>query len=310
MSNDSTQTGSDALSLSDATDMLLDTNAPEEASEVIEEPTEEESTEYEAADDDEGQVEYEEDDSEDTAEDDAEYYTVKVDGEEMKVTPEDLVKSYQLEKAAQKRLQEAAQKRKSAEEQMSAIEQERLRYAQGLQALEQQLTQGYQEPTQEYWNKLYEDDPLEYIKQKDAYRDRREQISRVQQEQAQMYNQALEQERQKMYQIIPEWQDPQTESKEKKEVLKFAQAMGYETQQIQNFTARDVALLRRAYLYDYLQEQKPTVKKKIAKAPKMVKGGSPKTSRQVSSEASKKAFDKLRKTGSKEDAVNFLLSRK
>jgi len=310
MSNDSTHTGSDALSLSDATDMLLDTNAPEEASEVIEEPTEEESTEYEAADDDEGQVEYEDDDSEDTAEDDAEYYTVKVDGEEMKVTSEDLVKSYQLEKAAQKRLQEASQKRKSAEEQMSAIEQERLRYAQGLQALEQQLTQGYQEPTQEYWNKLYEDDPLEYIKQKDAYRDRREQISRVQQEQAQIYNQALEQERQKMYQIIPEWQDPQVESKEKAEVLKFAQHMGYETQQIQNFTARDVALLRRAYLYDYLQEQKPTVKKKIAKAPKMVKGGSPKTSRQVSSEASKKAFDKLRKTGSKEDAVNFLLSRK
>lgn len=310
MSNDSTHTGSEALSLSDATDMLLDTNAPEEASEVIEEPTEEESTEYETADDDEGQVEYEEDDSEETAEDDAEYYTVKVDGEEMKVTSEDLVKSYQLEKAAQKRLQEAAEKRKSAEEQMSAIEQERLRYAQGLQALEQQLTQGYQEPTQEYWNKLYEDDPLEYIKQKDAYRDRREQISRVQQEQAQMYNQALEQERQKMYQIIPEWQDPQVESKEKVEVLKFAQHMGYETQQIQNFTARDVALLRRAYLYDYLQEQKPTVKKKIAKAPKMVKGGSPKTSRQVSSEASKKAFDKLRKTGSKEDAVNFLLSRK
>lgn len=310
MSNDSTHTGSEALSLADAADMLLDTNAPEEASEAIEEPTEEESAEYEAAEEYQGQAEYEEDESEEPAESEADYYTVKVDGEEMKVTPDELVKSYQLEKAAQKRLQEAAEKRKSAEEQMSAIEQERLRYAQGLQALEQQLTQGYQEPTQEYWNKLYEDDPLEYIKQKDAYRDRREQIARVQQEQAHLYNQALEQERQKMYQIIPEWQDPQTESKEKKEVLKFAQAMGYEPQQIQNFTARDVALLRRAYLYDYLQEQKPAAKKKVAKAPKMVKGGSPKTSRQISSEASKKAFDKLRKTGSKEDAVNFLLSRK
>lgn len=318
MSDTSTHTGSDALSMSEASDMLLDTVAPEEASQVIEEPiTEEESTEYDTVEDD--QVEYEEEETEETtdeaeeyeeAEEGEEYYTVKVDGEEMQVKAEDLVKSYQLEKAAQKRLQEAAEKRKSAEEQMTAIEQERLRYAQGLQALEKQLAQTAQEPTQDYWNRLYEEDPLEYIKQKDAYRDRKEQLEAVKREQQNVYAQAVEVERQKMYQIIPEWNDKTVEAREKAEVLKFAQSMGYDNSMIQNFTARDVALLRRAYLYDHLQEQKPVMKKKVVKAPKMVKGGSPKSSKQVSSETAKKAFDKLSKTGSKEDAVNFLLSRK
>jgi hypothetical protein len=73
--------------------------------------------------------------------------------------------------------------------------------------------------------------------------------------------------------------------------------------------SRLVDVLRRAYLYDQLQQEKPVARKKVAKAPKMVKGGKPKTSQDVASEKKRKAFDRLKKTGSKDAAVDFLLNR-
>ena len=322
MSESSIPTGTEQLSMADAIDTLLNTNAPSEASEVEQEPTAEaeaeatetDEAEIETVDDDQVETEAEEvlddDETEGETSEEVEYYTVKVDGEEMDVTADDLIKSYQLERAAQKRLSEAAEQRKALDAEQTAMEQERQRYAQGLAQLQAQLTQTAGEPTQEYWDKLYEEDPLEFVKQREAQRDREKAMQVVQQEQAQLIQQHVASEQAKLVERIPEWKDTDVATREKAGLINFAQRVGFTNEELsQVVDSRLVDVLRRAYLYDQLQQEKPVAKKKVAKAPKMVKGGKPKTSRDVASEKKRKAFDRLKKTGSKDAAVDFLLNR-
>ena len=322
MSESSIPTGTEQLSMADAIDTLLNTNAPSEASEVEQEPTAEaeaeatetDEAEIETVDDDQVETEAEEvlddDEAEGEPSEEVEYYTVKVDGEEMDVTADDLVKSYQLERSAQKRLSEAAEQRKALDAEQTAIGQERQKYAQGLAQLQAQLTQTAGEPTQEYWDKLYEEDPLEFVKQREAQRDREKAMQVVQQEQAQLIQQHVASEQSKLVERIPEWKDTDVATREKAGLINFAQRVGFTNDELsQVVDSRLVDVLRRAYLYDQLQQDKPVAKKKVAKAPKMVKGGKPKTSRDVASEKKRKAFDRLKKTGSKDAAVDFLLNR-
>lgn len=319
MSESSIPDGTEPLSMASAIETLLNTNAPTEASEVEQEPTAE-AVEAEATEVEEVEVEAVEDQAETEADEteeyeteeeaEVEYYTVKVDGEEMDVSADDLVKSFQLERTAQKRLSEAAEQRKSLEADRTVLEQEREKYAQGLAQLQAQLSQAGQEPTQEYWDKLYEEDPLEFVKQREAQRDREKAMQVLQQEQMQLIQQRVSEEKSKLVERIPEWRDDEVATREKAGLINFAQRVGFTSDELsQVVDSRLVDVLRRAYLYDQLQQEKPVARKKVAKAPKMVKGGKPKTSQDVASEKKRKAFDRLKKTGSKDAAVDFLLNR-
>lgn len=319
MSESSIPDGTEPLSMASAIETLLNTNAPTEASEVEQEPTAE-AVEAEATEVEEVEVEAVEDQAETEADEteeyeteeeaEVEYYTVKVDGEEMDVSADDLVKSFQLERTAQKRLSEAAEQRKSLEADRTVLEQEREKYAQGLAQLQAQLSQTGQEPTQEYWDKLYEEDPLEFVKQRENQRDREKAMQVLQQEQMQLIQQRVSEEKSKLVERIPEWRDDEVATREKAGLINFAQRVGFTSDELsQVVDSRLVDVLRRAYLYDQLQQEKPVARKKVAKAPKMVKGGKPKTSQDVASEKKRKAFDRLKKTGSKDAAVDFLLNR-
>ena len=330
-----------SLNKGQAVDLLLNVNAPEEASEDTQEPVAEEveteeveteeaeTSEDESYDDDAeepSESEEEDDDEEyDVDEDEVEVvaddvYTVKVDGEEKQVTSEELVKSYQLEQAAQKRMQEASQTRKQAEAEAQQLAQQREQYAQALQMLEAQLTQ-VQEPSKEYWEKLYQEDPLEWTRQRDAYRDRKEHLAKVQQEQQrvqqehqqqmlQAHQQKLVQEQNRLLERIPEWRDEERATREKQAIISYAQRLGYTEQELAVASdSRAIEALRKAYLYDELMAKRPEAQKKVKKAPKAVKAGTPKSKKQVASDRNKQAFDRLRKTGSKDAAVDYLLQR-
>lgn len=321
MSESSIPDGTEPLSMASAIETLLNANAPTKASEVEQEPTAE-TVEVEATEVEEVEVEAVEEDQAETEADETEeyeteaeaeevdYYTVKVDGEEMDVSADDLVKSFQLERTAQKRLSEAAEQRKSLEADRTVLEQEREKYAQGLAQLQAQLSQAGQEPTQEYWDKLYEEDPLEFVKQRENQRDREKAMQVLQKEQMQLIQQRVAEEKSKLVERIPEWRDDEVATREKAGLINFAQRVGFTSDELsQVVDSRLVDVLRRAYLYDLLQQEKPVARKKVAKAPKMVKGGKPKTSQDVASEKKRKAFDRLKKTGSKDAAVDFLLNR-
>ena len=246
----------ESLSKGQAVDLLLNTNAPEEASGDAQEPVAEveeaiEVEETEATSEDEFEVEdaqelseadedYEDDEEYDVdvseieeVEDGTEYYTVKIDGEEKSVTADELVKSYQLEQAAQKRMQEAAEIRKNSEAEVAALAQQREQYAQALQSLEGQLSSAEEKP-QEYWDNLYSEDPMEYMRQREAYRDRKEAMEKVkaeqvrvqeerQQEFVQQHQAHLAREQEKLLEALPDWKDPDVAAKEKQAIISYAQ---------------------------------------------------------------------------------------
>jgi hypothetical protein len=246
----------ESLSKGQAVDLLLNTNAPEEASGDAQEPVAEveeaiEVEETEAASEDEFEAEdalelseadedYEDDEEYDVdvseieeVEDETEYYTVKIDGEEKNVTADELVKSYQLEQAAQKRMQEAAEIRKNSEVEVAALAQQREQYAQALQSLEAQLSSAEEKP-QEYWDNLYSEDPMEYMRQREAYRDRKEATEKVkaeqvrvqeerQQEFVQQHQAHLVKEQEKLLEALPDWKDPDVAAKEKQAIISYAQ---------------------------------------------------------------------------------------
>jgi hypothetical protein len=331
----------ESLNKGQAVDLLLNVNAPEEASEDTQEPVAEaeveetleqeaetEAAEYESEDDQElpeDEEEADEDEEYDVDPEDIEYveeelYTVKVDGEEMQVTSEELVKSYQLERAAQKRMQEAAELRKNSEAEMQALATQREKYGQALERIEAQLN-SVQEQPKEYWDKLYQEDPLEWARQRDAYRDRKESLARVQAErervnqeqqaqQMQQHQQYLVEQQERLLERIPEWRDEDTAMREKQAIITHAQRMGFSEQELATASdSRAIEVLRKAYLYDELMANKPAAQKKVKKAPKVVKSGTPKSKKQVNANRSKQALERLTKTGSKDAAVDLLLER-
>lgn len=328
----------ESLNKGQAVDLLLNTNAPEEASEDAQEPVAEveeiEATseddfdvedaieELSEADDEDDDEEYDVDVSEiEEVEDEESYYTVKIDGEEKNVSADELVKSYQLEQAAQKRMQEAAEVRKVSEAEAQALAQQREQYAQALQSLQAQLDTAGEQP-QEYWDNLYSEDPMEYMRQREAYRDRKEATEKVkaeqvrlqqeqQQELMQQHQVNLSQQQEKLLEALPEWKDPEVAQKEKQEIVSYAQrTLGFSEQEVSNIAdARGVLAIRKAYLYDQLMAQKPAAQKKVKKAPKVTKSGKPTTKAQGNAKRNKQALERLNKTGSKDAAVDLLLER-
>lgn len=333
----------ESLSQGQAVDLLLNVNAPQEASEDVQEPVAEDNEAYEAeefeatsedefeaedaeelseADEEDDDEEYDVDVSEiEEVEDEEAYYTVKIDGEEKNVSADELVKSYQLEQAAQKRMQEAAEIRKNSEAEVAALAQQREQYAQALQSLQAQLDTAEEKP-QEYWDNLYSEDPMEYMRQREAYRDRKEATEKVKAEQARLQQEQqqemmrqhqsyLASEQEKLLEALPEWKDSDVAAKEKQEIISYAQRnLGYSEDELAATSdSRAVLALRKAYLYDQLMAQKPVAQKKVKKAPKVTKSGKPTTKAQANANRKKQALERLNKSGSKDAAVDVLLER-
>ena len=322
--DDGTNINNAPLETSDAINLLLNRqNTPTQASEDVQESddteqedvsTEETEVETEAEVDDqsvEDDTDEEGEQYDEESEEEVPVYLAKVDGEEVEVSAEDLIKSYQLEQTAQKRLREAAEERKKVQADVTQVEAERKYYAENLALLQDALKQYEQgNRTEEQWSELYQKDPIAYMKAKEDARDKQTKMQAVQQEQLALQQRQVETEQVKLLERIPEWKDPDVARKEKNEVVTYAQRFGFNDQEIAATTdSRVVDLLRKAYLFDQLQSRKPVATKKVKKAPKMIKSTATKGKVNVSEQNRKKAFDKLTKSGRKEDAISYLLTK-
>ncbi len=308
-----------SLSQHDAVSLLLDTQAPEEASEEVQEPsaeteveaTEEETVEADAAEESQAEAEeVETEESDEEYEELVDTYRVKVDGDEYDVTQDELIKNYQLEQTAQKRLMKASEERKALDTEKAQTEQVRTQYEQALGLMQQQLQTANQPKDQAYWDSLYESDPLEYVRQRDTERDNQAKMQAVQSEQLRLQQENLQREQAKLLEIIPEWKNSEVEAKEKAALVSYAKERGWSDQELAStIDSRYIELMRKAYLYDNLQSGKPIAKKRVKAAPKMVKSGQPKSKADSASDRKRKAFENLKKTNSRDSAVQYLLTR-
>lgn len=316
---------SSLLSQHDAVEMLLNVNtAPEEASPDVEEQTAETTDEVEAT-----EVEYEEveavesDQAEmeaDEAEDDGEVIeteefeeliAVKVDGEEREVTLKKLIAEHQKNQTADKRLQEVAEERKAFHAERAAFEQERAELQNALAATKDFLKRNDGQKDQAYWDNLYESDPLDYVRQRETERDNQQKLQAIEQEQIRLDQQKRQEEAKKVLEIIPEWKDAEVARRESQQLAEYSQTNGFTPQEVGylGLDSRLMQLIRKAMMYDSLKGQAPAAVKKVRKAPKMVKSSQPKPAKSPSESRKQKAFDNLKRSGTRDAAVEYLLSK-
>lgn len=249
-------------------------------------------------------------------------YTVAVDGEEHQVTLEELQRGYSRQQVYTKRSMELSEQRKAFEAEAQEVAKMRESYAQQLEQLSEQLEQTIPDEEPD-WAELkkqgYSAEDLflakaDYDKRRESLRSveakRKELAQEQMHEQQKQLQEYLAQQREEMLQRIPQWKDDDTQSKEKLEVVKYAQSVGFTEQQIDSaYDAKIVEILYKAMQWDNLQKKTPTAKRKARKAPKMAKAGQPKTKKQVASRQRQTAMNRLNKERSVDAAVDLLMGR-
>ena len=281
---------------------------PESESEEVE-ATETQDEVVEASEEVEGEdEEYEEEAPRD------EKFVVKVDGKEIEVPKEELIRGYQREADYTRKTQKLAEERKLVESEFQQVRGEREQYSQILGQLQQKLQEF--EPPEPDWNRLEVEDPTEYARQWTSHQRRQQQRYAVQAEQ-QRLNQMQQAEQQKHLQQvmaqevaslkekIPEWSSPEKAKAEGKALLEYGQNLGFSEQELSTITdSRALLALHKAWKYDQMMSKRPEFQAKIKKAPKMVSPGS---AGSVSSKSSdlNNAKKRLAQTGSVRDAASL-----
>ncbi len=296
---------------------------PEEAQEelqadetVEEEVVEEEEQEELQADEIEETEETESlDDEQDELEevDEPQLYTVKVNGEEVEVTIDELQNSYSRQKDYTRKTQELAQQRKTVEEQQSEVAKNEAIYKELLPKMEAALNEGLGEEPD--WNALYQADPIGYVRERDLWNEKQQKLQAVQAEQQRLQEeaQAKQQEQIQNYmqygdkqllKIVPEWKDQSIAQKEKLAIREHAiNDLGFTAEEInQVYDYRLLLGLRNSYLQT--KTQKAVKKKPTQKASARNRVGKPgSVTRKNNSTPLKRSKQRLAKTGKVHDAA-------
>lgn len=237
-------------------------------------------------------------------------FKVKVDGEEVEVTEDDLIKGYSRTADYTKKTQALAEQRKAFEAEQNAVLEERAKYAQVLSALQSQLQQATtQEPD---WDALYDQDPIEasklerkwraYKEQQSAVRAEQERIAEQEKgEQIKMLRARLQEEQSKVLEAIPEWKDEAKAREGRQKLLSYGKSLGFSDEELGAvYDSRMVRVLRDAAAYREMVEKRGSLqpsKTQVKTATPSSGTAKPPTS------AVTKAKQRLAKTGRVEDAA-------
>lgn len=213
-------------------------------------------------------VEYDEADLIEEAPDVPETYTVKVAGQELEVTLDDLKNGFSRTQDYTRKTMELAEERKAIQAEKARLQQELAQVHAAMQSIQNPVSE---EPEPD-WNALYEQDPIEWIRQRELWRDKKEQQAQQaaqrqhlmelqQQQQVQQMQEMLHTQTQILSETIPEWRDQERARQEKQLIRQWGLQNGYlENELAQVYDARAVQTMRKAMLYDRLTEKRKTLK--------------------------------------------------
>ena len=253
--------------------------------------------------------------SEDTEEQEQpQIFSVKIDGTEVEVTLDELQKGYSRTLDYTRKTQQIAEVRKQAEGELQAVRAEREQYSQLLSALEAQVQQAAQPNID--WDRLYNEDPIEWVRQREVMRDNQDRAAAIQsekqrlsqlsqQEQAQFMQQKLQQEQEALLAAIPDWKDAEKAKAEKTLLVEFGQKIGFTPEELKSVVDhRAVLMLRKAALYDQMMSKRGNIKPVTNNGPRPAKPGA--AGRVSNSTESVRAQQRVAKTGRVDDAANAI----
>lgn len=324
-----------ATSIESAADALLAPVEPIAEEAVTEEPSQEpEINEAEVdqeaiVDDDEGEEsepEYDDSDEDEEYEDEPEQeadqagpetFTIKVDGEQVEVTLDDLKRDYSGQAYIQKGMKQAAEAKKQAEAAYTQLGQQQQQLQNLMQNLQQEGVMAQPVPPSA---QMATDDPLGYMEAKAQYDEnlvkfqtQRYQIAQQQQGIKQAQEQAtqahLQEQMTELTKLIPDLGDADKAAKIKENLVKFGATVGYSKEEISQVTdARAVNTLHKAMLYDQMMAGKTKVDAKVKKSKPLIKGGAKKMPQNSAAKAAKQRRANLKKSGSLQDAAALLFN--
>lgn len=293
---------------------VLDVDAASSAfaalgNEVVEKTEEEALAEQAQALDAESDIATQEDDTQEPAK-----ITVEVDGKVVELTPEQVAEAYKSglrQSDYSKKTAELAQEKNLVQEQ---AKKERDTYAQKLNHYSIQLEGALTEQSKTNWAELLEKDPVEYLKQQHLYQQRQAayqtalaERQQIEQQQQQEYKASFEsyiaKQNELLIEKIPAWKDEAKAAAEKTEIKEYLKNIGLTDQEISSIADhRHVVIVRKAMQMDKLLKQAPNATKRVEKAP--VKVERPGTAESSNKDATKAALNRLKKSGSIDDAAS------
>jgi len=270
------------------------------------EETEEEGEELEAEEESEGEI----------TEDEEAEFLFEVDGQEL--SADELRKGYLRQSDYTKKTQSLSEQRKEMESlteqynsQLQQIQAERQQYIQHLQALsENQDIKKFDID----WERLRLEDPLEYVTKRQEFQEAKEKAEEVKTkakqamarsaaEKEQQWAKVVEDEKAKLIAALPEWGETDSQRQLATELRSYAQTQGYSEPEIDSLVDhRSFLVLRKAMLYDQMQNANPKAKKLKGK-PKVIRAGKGASRTQAQRDALKTKRNQLKNSGHVRDAA-------
>ena len=241
-------------------------------------------------------------------------FTVRVDGKNVEVTLAELQKGYSREADYTRKTQQVSEERRAFQAEADLVRTERQQYSQLLGSLQAQLQQNA--APQVDMDRLYHEDPIEWVKQKELARDsekvhaaiqsEQQRLSHIQaQEQYQSMQAHLAQQQDAMLKAIPEWVNPDKAKAEKTLLIEWGQKLGFSSDELKNiFDHRAVVALRKAALYDQMMTKRGNIRPAVNNGPKPAKPGA--AGRMDNTTDSRRSQQRLAKTGRVNDAASAI----
>ena len=300
-------------------------DVPEESVEAEETDEAEEAEEEDIADDTDETEEPEEEEAEDEEVEETALYTVRVNGEDVEVTEDELVRGYSRQADYTKKTQELAEYRKQldggAQYLQNEVAQTQAARQEYVNAMSQAIESNYSIAKQfenTDWERLKMEDREEYLTKRDEYREVQDKIRGLQSKQQVAYEQQnremqsqhqqlLQEEHAKMVQILPEWGEPETQRAIAKSVGEFALSRGYTQEELNQLVDhRSILVLMEAKAFADMQgKQLKARAKKVKNKPNVVRSSAKKEKSDTNKVARTNKMKRLQQTGRVDDAASL-----
>ena len=242
-----------------------------------------------------------------------ELHRVKVQGQELEVTLDELKAGYSRDSDYRQKTHTLGLEKKDLESQKHSLRQSydtRLSELNDLIATADATVR--QQQGSEDLQKLYDEDPTAAARLDYQLRQQNRQLeevrSKAKEAQQSQYNEFLATQRELAATKIPEFADPNKADTFKLNMRNSLRNYGFNDSEIgQLADHRFLMVAKDAMSYQSLKDRKPIVQKKVANAPKVVKAGIAKSGTSSGREAIRQKIGKLKKTGHLNDASSAIL---